>query len=116
MLIHHTSIRAQPLVGGISYSADDALYLSEQLLVAQNECSFMEQPGCLDIVTVTLYIPFSFPFIVKEKIEMIGLLVQELIGENIQEIADALFQFISLPYPIEVSIGFDDVKMGVHRA
>ena len=115
MLIHHTSIRAQSLVGSIGNSADDALYLSEQFLIAQDQCRFMEQPGSLDVVTVTLDISFSLPLIIKEEVEMISLLVQKLIRKDVEQVADTLFQFICLPYTIEIGIGFDDMEMGVHR-
>ena len=116
MLIHHTSIWAQSLVGSIGYSADDALYLAQQLLIAQDECRLMEQPGSLNVMTITFYISFSLPLIIEEQVKMIGLLVQKLICKDVEQVADTFFQFISLPYTIEIGIGFYDMEMGIHRA
>ena len=76
----------------------------------------MKQPGSLNVMTITFDISFSLPLIIEEQVKMIGLLVQKLIGEDIEQVADTFFQFISLPYTIEIGIGFDDMEMSVHRA
>ena len=46
---------------------------------------------------------------------MISLLVQKLIGEDVEQIADALLQFRSLPNTIKIGIWLDDMQMGIHR-
>ena len=45
MLIYHTAIWAQALISSIGNAADDALYLMEHFLIAQDERCFVEQPG-----------------------------------------------------------------------
>lgn len=100
MLIYHTSIRAQSLISSIGNATDDAFYPMEYFLIAQDERSFVEQPGCLDIVTVTLNVSLTFPLIIEEKVEMTSLLIEQLFGKDIQEIADALFQLFGLPHTI----------------
>ena len=114
MLIYHTSIRAQSLISSIGNAADDALYLMEHFLIAQDECSFVEQPGSLDIVTVTLDVSLTFPLIIEEEVEMKGLLIEQLVGKDIQEIADALFKLFGLPHTIEIGIRLYDMQMGIH--
>ena len=91
MLIYHTAIRAQSLISSIGNAADDALYLMEHFLIAQDERCFVEQPRSLDIMTVTLDVSLTFPLIIEEEVEMKGLLIEQLVGKDIQEIADALF-------------------------
>lgn len=88
MLKHHTSIRTQSLVGSIGNSADDALYLAQQFLIAQDECRLMEQPGSLNVMTITFDISFSLPLIIEEQVKMIGLLVQKLICKDVEQVAD----------------------------
>lgn len=75
----------------------------------------MEQPRCLDIMTETLDVALALPLVIEEEVEMISLLVQKLIGEDIEQIADALLQFRSLPYTIKIGIWLDDMEMGIHR-
>ena len=70
----------------------------QQYLIAQNQRGFVEQPGRLNIMTVTLNIALALPLVIEEEVEMISLLVQKLIGEDVEQIADALLQFRSLPY------------------
>lgn len=100
MLIYHTSIRTQALISSIGNATDDALYPMEYFLIAQDERCFVEQPGCLDIMTVTLNVSLTFPLIIEEKVEMTSLLIEQLVGKDIQKIADALFQLFGLPHTI----------------
>ncbi len=46
-------------------------------------------------MTVTLYISLALPLIIEEEVEVISLLLEQLIGEDIEKIADALLQFRS---------------------
>lgn len=87
----------------------------QQYLIAQNQRGFVEQPGRLNIMTVTLNIALALPLVIEEEVEMISLCVQKLIGEDVEQIADALLQFRSLPYTIKIGIWLDDMQMGIHR-
>ena len=87
----------------------------QQYLIAQNKSGFVEQPGSLDIMTITLDVALALPLVIEEEVEMISLLVQKLIGEDIEQITDALLQFRSLPYTIKIGIWLDDMQMGIHR-
>ena len=114
VFIYHTAIRTQALISSIGNAADDAFYPMEYFLIAQDERSFVEQPGCLDIVTVTLNVSLTFPLIIEEEVEMTSLLIEQLAGKDIQEIADALFQLFGLPHTIEIGIWLNDMQMSIH--
>ena len=73
VFIYHTAIGAQALISSIGNAADDALYLMEHFLIAQDERCFVEQPGCLDIMTVTLNVSLTIPLIIEEEVEMTNL-------------------------------------------
>ena len=45
---------------------------------------------------------------------MKSLLIEQLFGKDIQEIADALFQLFGLPHTIEIGIWLNDMQMGIH--
>ena len=85
----------------------------QQYLIAQNKSGFVEQPGSLDIMTVTLDVALALPLVIEEEVEMISLLVQKLIGEDIEQITDALLQFRSLPYTIKIGIWLDAADEGL---
>lgn len=67
-------------------------------------------------MTVTLYISLALPLIIEEEVEVISFLIEQLIGEDIEKIADTLLQFRRLPNSIEVGIRLNDMEMGIHRA
>ena len=87
----------------------------QQYLIVQNQRGFVEQPGRLNIMTIALDVALALPLVIEEEVEMISFLVQKLIGEDIEQIADALLQFRSLPYTIKIGIWLDDMQMGIHR-
>ena len=87
----------------------------QQYLIVQNQRGFVEQPGRLNIMTIALDVALALPLVIEEEVEMISLLVQKLIGEDIEEIADALLQLRSLPNAIKIGIWLDDMEMGIHR-
>ena len=60
-------------------------------------------------MTVTLYISLTLPLIIEEEVEVISFLIEQLIGEDIEEIADALLQFWRLPNSIEVGVRLNDM-------
>ena len=43
----------------------------QQYLIAQNKSGFVEQPGSLDIMTVTLDVALALPLVIEEEVEMI---------------------------------------------
>ena len=67
-------------------------------------------------MTVTLYISLALPLIIEEEVEVISFLIKQLIGEDIEKIADALLKFRSLPNAIEVGVRLNDMEMGIHGA
>lgn len=73
----------------------------------------MEQLGRLNIMTIALDVALALPLVIEEEVEMISLLVQKLIGEDIEQIADTLLQFRSLPYTIKIGIWLDEKHQNV---
>ena len=64
-------------------------------------------------MTIALDVALALPLVIEEEVEMISLLVQKLIGEDIEQITDALLQFRSLPYTIKIGIWLDEKHQNV---
>ena len=45
---------------------------------------------------------------------MIGTVIQNLVGENQDQVSELFFEVLVFPYPIQVSIRFEDMQMGIH--
>ncbi len=67
-------------------------------------------------MTEALDVALALPLVIEEEVEVPGFLVEELVGEDVEQCADALLQLGSFPYPVEVGVWLDDMEVGVHRA
>ena len=45
---------------------------------------------------------------------MIGTVIQNLVGENQDQVSELFFEVLVFPYPVQVGIRFEDMQMGVH--
>ena len=115
VFIYHTAVWTQTFVSSISDTADNLLYLLKHLFVAQDQSCLVKQPGSLDVVTETLDIALALPLVIEEEVEMVSLLVQEFICEDVEQVANTLLQFRSLPHTIEIGVRLDDMQVRIHR-
>ncbi len=46
---------------------------------------------------------------------MIGTVIQDLVGENQDQVTELFFEALVFPYPVQVGIRFEDMQVGVHR-
>ena len=87
-LVDHRAVGAQALGRCLCHHAHDRLHLGQHLLVAQHEGSLMHEPRALDVVAVALQTARTArPVHLKEEVEVMGLGVQNLVGEDADDVA-----------------------------
>ena len=115
-LVNHASVGVQALLAGFGYHLHNILNLSKKLLVAKHQSRLVHQPRALYVVSVTLECACtSRPVLVKEEVEMVRIGVQNLVGKDVNEVAERFFKTLVLPDAIKVGIRLDDVQMRVLR-
>ena len=45
---------------------------------------------------------------------MIGTVIQNLVGENQDQVSELFFEVLVFPYPVQVGIRFEDMQVGIH--
>ena len=97
-LMDHGTIRTQALFRGFSHLADDGLHLGQHLRVAQHKGRLMHQPRALYIMAIALQMAGTTrPVHLEEQVQMVGLGIQDTIGEDINQIAQsALYPYHGL--------------------
>ena len=55
------------------------------------------------------------PVFLEEEVEVVSFGIENLIGEDIDHIAQSLLQSLILPYTVEIGIWFNDMQVGILR-